>query len=244
MNLTHSEQINEVASALAKAQGAMAPAMKDANNPFFHSKYADLASVWDACRKPLTSNGLSIVQSPSAEGTTVKLDTILLHTSGQWMCGTASAVAKDDGPQAIGSAITYLRRYALQSFAGVAPEDDDAEAGEGRTTGTQASAVPRKPIQQPARTTSADGGLRVTNAKVAKEGKSAKGPWTLYAVKFSDGREATTFSKSIYEAAVEAFQREINVDATIDGKNLVELAPVFQQDTELQPADYDEGAPF
>jgi len=243
MILTHSEQINEIAAALAKAQGAMAPAIKDANNPFFHSKYADLASVWDACRKPLTGNGLSIVQSPSAEGTTVKLDTILLHTSGQWMRGTASATAKDDGPQAIGSAITYLRRYALQSFAGVAPEDDDGQAAEGKpATPTAAARRPQAPKDAPVRD-----GLFVTNTKIAKEGKSAKGPWTLYAVKFSDGREATTFSKSIYAVAEEAFKRQIAVDVMIDGKNLVELAPVFppQEDVdEPPPIDGEDGMPF
>ena len=129
--MTTSEQVNEIAGALAKAQAGLKGAAKDSANPFFKHNYADLASVWNACRKGLTDNGLSIVQSPSAEGAIVSLDTMLLHMSGQWIRGTVSVVAKDDSPQAIGSAITYLRRYALQSFVGIAPEDDDAEAAQG-----------------------------------------------------------------------------------------------------------------
>jgi len=132
--MTTSEQIQELAAALSKAQGEMAGAKKDAANPFFKSKYADLASVWEACRGPLSKHGLAVLQSPHVDGVRVELDTLLTHASGQWIRGTVSATAKDDSPQALGSAITYLRRYALQSFVGVAPEDDDAEAAQGRQT--------------------------------------------------------------------------------------------------------------
>ena len=138
--MTHSEQINEIAAAIAKAQGQIKGASKDANNPFFKSKYADLASVWDACRLSLSANGLAVIQSPSAEGTRVSVDTLLTHSSGQWMAGTVSVTAKEDTPQAIGSAITYLRRYALQSFVGVSPEDDDANAASAKSH--TAKAVP------------------------------------------------------------------------------------------------------
>lgn len=146
-----SEQINEIAAALAKAQGEMGGALKDASNPFFKSKYADLASVMEACRPALSKHGIAVVQSPRSEGATVSLDTMLLHASGQWIRGTATTTAKDDSPQSLGSAITYLRRYALQSFAGVAPEDDDGEAAQGRGNGpTQKSAAAPKPAAPPA----------------------------------------------------------------------------------------------
>lgn len=137
-----SDAINEIATALAKAQGQMSGATKDSANPFFKTKYADLASVWDACRKPLSDHGLALIQSPSVDGVRVSVDTLLTHTSGQWMKGTVSVSAKEDSPQAVGSCITYLRRYALQSFAGVAPEDDDAEAaqGRGKTNGAKQAA--------------------------------------------------------------------------------------------------------
>ena len=142
-----SEMINEIAAALAKAQGEMGGALKDSANPFFKSKYADLASVWDACRSPLTKHGLSVVQSPELVDGRVVLETLLMHTSGQWIRGTVSCAAKDESPQAIGSAITYLRRYALQSVAGVAPEDDDGEAAQGRgkaqATTVQVPAAPK-----------------------------------------------------------------------------------------------------
>jgi hypothetical protein len=134
--MTTSEQIGELAAALAKAQAEMEGAVKDAANPFFKSKYADLASVRAACVPFLSKHGLAVVQSPSISLTTefgagVTVETRLIHASGQWMAGTLSCAMKDASPQSVGSAITYLRRYALQSFAGVAPEDDDAEAAQG-----------------------------------------------------------------------------------------------------------------
>ena len=118
-----SESVQELATALAKAQGAMEGAIRESSNPFFKSKYADLKSVWGACRGPLTTHGLSVVQSPSTDGVKVSVETLLLHQSGQWIKGTVSVSAKEDSPQAIGSCISYLKRYALQSFVGVAPED-------------------------------------------------------------------------------------------------------------------------
>ncbi len=148
--MTTSEQINELAAALAKAQGAMGGASKSSANPFFKSKYADLASVWEACRKPLADNGLSILQSPQAAGAQVTVETLLLHASGQWIRDAVTVMAKDDSPQAVGSAITYARRYSLQSFAGVAPEDDDGEAAQGRGNGKQAHAQQPVLIKPPA----------------------------------------------------------------------------------------------
>ena len=130
--LTHSDALNELAAALAKAQGLIANASKDSANPFFKAKYADLASVREAIRGPLAAHGLAVVQSPAADGATVSVETLLMHSSGQWIKGLVTATAKDAGPQAIGSCITYLRRYALQAFSGVAAEDDDGNAAEAK----------------------------------------------------------------------------------------------------------------
>lgn len=131
--MTHSEQINEIAAALAKAQGAMRHAKKDSANPFFKSKYADLAAVSEACRAELSSNGIAVVQTPSStDDGRVQVTTMLVHASGQWIADTVAAKPKDDGAQALGSVITYLRRYSLASFAGVAADDDDGEAAEAR----------------------------------------------------------------------------------------------------------------
>jgi hypothetical protein len=127
-----SDQINEIAAALAKAQRAMKPAVKDSTNPHFKSHYADLASCWDACRDALTANNLSVIQGASADGERVTVTTLLLHSSGQWVQDALTSAARDAGAQSVGSAITYGRRYGLCAMVGIAPEDDDAEAAQGR----------------------------------------------------------------------------------------------------------------
>lgn len=151
--LTHSEQLDQLGTALAKAQAEIVGAKKDSANPFFKSDYADLASVWTACRKPLTANGLSVVQMPIMEAGAVGVSTLLLHASGQWVRSTLHANPKDLGPQAVGSVITYLRRYALAAMAGVSQIDDDANAAEGHqkpATTTSAAAPPtRQPGDEP-----------------------------------------------------------------------------------------------
>lgn len=128
--MNRSDTITELAKALVKAQAAIQPAVKDKTNPAFKSRYADLSSVWDACRKPLTDNGLSIVQMPiDAEPGRVALETILLHTSGEYISSTVSTALVKTDPQGVGSALTYLRRYALSAVVGVvADEDDDGNA--------------------------------------------------------------------------------------------------------------------
>jgi hypothetical protein len=132
-----SEQINELAAALSKAQAGITGALKDSANPFFKSKYADLASCWDACRKQLTDNGLSVIQTTEVQDGHVVVVTTLAHSSGQWMRGVLPVKAKDDGAQAQGSGITYARRYALAAIVGLAQIDDDAEAAQGRNNGTE-----------------------------------------------------------------------------------------------------------
>lgn len=127
-----SNSIGALAKALAAAQGKLKGAVKDANNPFFKSKYADLSSVWDACRAALSENGIAVIQAPKTVDATVTVETLLLHESGEWASESLSATAKDDSPQSIGSTVTYLRRYGLASMVGVAPEDDDAESAQPR----------------------------------------------------------------------------------------------------------------
>lgn len=121
-----SEQINELATALAKAQGQIRNAAMDRKNPHYKSKYADLASVWDACRGPLSANNLSVVQTMiRAESGQTELVTTLFHASGQWIRGYLPLTPSKNDAQAIGSAITYARRQSLAAIAGVAPDDDD-----------------------------------------------------------------------------------------------------------------------
>lgn len=128
-SLTLSPEIDKLAISLAKARAKFERVIKDASNPFFKSKYADLSNIIEATALPLAENGLSIIQGPGkiADGR-VELTTIMLHSSGQWIrCESEMLVAKQDA-QGIGSAITYGRRYAEQSILNVAGEDDDGNA--------------------------------------------------------------------------------------------------------------------
>jgi hypothetical protein len=138
---------DQLQAALSCAQGQIENALKNSSNPVFRSTYADLASVWDAIRKPLAANGLSVEQHPSADGAKVTVLTILGHSSGQSRSSslTITAMRQIQGggweecanPQAIGSAIHYARRYALSAIVGVTAEDDDGNAA----TGAPISAV-------------------------------------------------------------------------------------------------------
>lgn len=127
-----SESIAALAAALSKAQADITGALKDSSNPFFKSKYADLASCWDACRKQLAANGLCVIQTTNTTDAGVVLVTTLAHSSGEWIRGVLPVVTKDNGPQAQGSGITYARRYALAAIVGLAQIDDDAEAAQAR----------------------------------------------------------------------------------------------------------------
>lgn len=127
-----SPEIKNLAIALNKTQAIMKDAIKDTENDFFKSKYADLASVWLACREALTVNGLSVIQMPSNIDNKITLTTMLLHTSGEWMRESISIAPSKLDAQAAGSVISYLRRYSLAAFLGVAQIDDDAEESMGR----------------------------------------------------------------------------------------------------------------
>jgi hypothetical protein len=127
-----SDAINELAGALAKAQSEIHGALKDSSNPFFKSKYADLASVWGACREQLSKNGLCVIQTTHSYDTLLVLTTMLAHSSGQWIRGTMNVNPVKNDPQGVGSALTYCRRYALSAMVGVPQVDDDGESAMSR----------------------------------------------------------------------------------------------------------------
>jgi hypothetical protein len=108
----------------------MKGAIKDSANPFFKSKYADLASVVEAIRAAFSANGLSYIQTVEpSEKDEVRVETTLLHLSGEWIsCGVLSLPVSKVDAQGYGSALTYARRYSLSAAVGVAPEDDDGNA--------------------------------------------------------------------------------------------------------------------
>jgi hypothetical protein len=124
-----SETIGKLALALSKAQLRITGALSDSSNPFFKSKYADLASVMDAIRIPFAENELAVSQMTSELEGKIYLNTILMHSSGEFLKSTYPVSVKDySNPQVIGSGITYARRYALAAIAGVAQVDDDSNA--------------------------------------------------------------------------------------------------------------------
>ena len=133
-----SNELDKIAPALAAAEAAISGAVKDATNPQFRNKYADLAAVIAAVKQPLADNHIAIIQAPGQiiEGH-VQLTTRLLHSSGQWIQTTAEApLGPKATAQAYGSAVTYLRRYSLAGLLSVPQVDDDANAA------TAASSAP------------------------------------------------------------------------------------------------------
>ncbi len=134
-----SESIKELATALSKAQSQLRGAHKDSVNPFFKSKYADLESIWEAIRQPLADNDLAITQLTTivelfTEHTGACIETMLMHKSGEWIMGEFPVMTKDNSAQAMGSGVSYARRYALAAIMGVYQTDDDGEAAQPRTS--------------------------------------------------------------------------------------------------------------
>ena len=120
-----SESLGKISQALLKAQRQIGAVKKTAANPFFKSKFANLESVIAAVKDALNDNEIVILQPHTAEGVV----TTLLHSSGEYISGlTPLVVAKERDPQALGSAISYARRYGLQSLVCLPAEDDDAES--------------------------------------------------------------------------------------------------------------------
>jgi hypothetical protein len=138
-----SESIKELLTALAKAQGKISAAKKDSTNPHFQSKYSDLASCWDAIREPLSTNGLSLSQWVSTSDKGINLITMLGHSSGEWISSEANFPVKDPGnPQAVGSSISYARRYCLSAAISLVSDDDDGNAGAQEKQASKPAYVP------------------------------------------------------------------------------------------------------
>jgi hypothetical protein len=142
--MNKSESIKNIAGALVKFQASVSKVAKEANNPFFKSKYASLANILDTIQKPLSECGLAVSQFPDGNA----LTTILLHAdSGEWMESSyVMPVAKQNDPQAMGSAMTYARRYALGSILNLnIDDDDDGEKAMGRQIPKKDELTPKHP---------------------------------------------------------------------------------------------------
>lgn len=134
--------MKNIATALASAQINMGKALKQANNPHFRSKYADLGSVMDACLPALNEHGIAVIQPTGEDETGRFVETVLVHgeSGEQLSCRVPLIVGKND-MQGYGSAVTYARRYGLMAMAGIAPEDDDGNAA--------AKAAPKQEAPKP-----------------------------------------------------------------------------------------------
>lgn len=161
-------------SALVKAQGELEGAKKAAKNDHFRSKYARLEDVIDAIRTVFAKHGLGYVQHCGYDSGCARVETVLVHESGEDLSSELSLPVTKQDAQGIGSALTYARRYALMGIAGIAPEDDDGEAavGRGASGKTQENAAGWKYISEAAATV---GDLEVAKSlySLAKEYKGA-----------------------------------------------------------------------
>ena len=134
--------MSAIAAAFVQAQRNFAPALKKADNPYFGSKYADLAVCIEAVIDALHDNGIALIQHTDQSDKGVIVSTVFMHESGEHMeTGSIFVPAAQNSPQAFGSALTYARRYSLMTACGIAPEDDDGNA---------ASKPVAKPAVQPA----------------------------------------------------------------------------------------------
>ena len=142
-----------IATAMVKAQKEFGPALKSSTNPFFTSKYADLAACVEAVIDALNNNGIALIQKCHESDTGVNVETLLLHESGESLsCGVLHVPASKQDPQGYGSALTYARRYSLMAACGIAPEDDDGNAAS-RTARNPLDSIPKLagvPIPTPA----------------------------------------------------------------------------------------------
>jgi hypothetical protein len=166
--------MKEIASALVKAQKAFGPALKTSTNPHFRNKYAALDACIEAVIDALNDNGIMLMQQTHLCEDGVIVETIFIHESGETMSGGKLHVpaAKQD-PQGYGSALTYAKRYSLQSACGIAPEDDDGNKG---TNSVQQKQAASKPAPKPA---------SAAKAPVSAEGKDTE--WQLKVTAEPDG---------------------------------------------------------
>ena len=130
--MNRSESIKEIAPALVKAQSLIASADKSGKNPHLKNNYATLGDVMDAIKPAMEANGLMFIQTPNpSDDGKLHLETIIIHTSGEFISGVMVMPIQKPDPQGFGSALTYARRYHLSAMMGVKQEDDDGNAARG-----------------------------------------------------------------------------------------------------------------
>ncbi len=129
-----SDSIKNIAVSMCEVQAEMESASKNKDNPFYNSSYADLSEVLRCIKAVLPSKNLSFMQMPSFENGVVSVETIVMHTSGEWISSVSSSPISKSNPQGVGDAITYLRRYSLAAIFGLSQDDDDGNSNTGELT--------------------------------------------------------------------------------------------------------------
>ena len=183
-----SDTIGSIAAALSAAQASMANATKSGTNPHLKSSYSDLADVWDACRSVLGANQLAVFQPTTIIDGQAAVETMLVHSSGEWITGTMPIIADPaKGPQAFGSALTYARRQSLSAMVGISPADDDAEAAMTRGTAQARTSAPD------ATQALANSQRQAMTTPVAVlSDTSGEGPYRVHSVRPGEGNRPTT----------------------------------------------------
>lgn len=218
-----SPTITKISEALVKAQQKIGAAKKDAKNPFFHTMYADLGSVMEACKSAVNDEGITILQPT----TTTTVETILLHSSGEWLASETSIVCKEQSnPQALGSAITYARRYGLSSMLFIPSEDDDANAASPTQTRPYYSTSEQKVID-PSKTPGVQKGIKATEKQIQlisilldKKGRTDEELYKKYNVTSKKDLTLTQASQIIdnLEALPDMQAQEVvDIDEVLDG---------------------------
>ena len=216
MNVAKTEQINELAAALAKANLEIKNAELDRVNPHFKNRYATLGSILNAVRVPLAKHGLATLQTVRMEHGCVFVTTLLTHSSGQWIEESAGFPLPDKATvQQMGSCITYLRRYALAAIVGiVGDEDDDGESDRSTRTeprrepfrpqAAQGAPAPRQSAPAPkAEETQDDGEWTRITVKYVDEGVAGKNQSPYVKLKGEDGKAFMVWDEALHVVAKE-----------------------------------------
>lgn len=213
-----SEQIGELAAALAKAQGEFQTVAFDSTNPHFRNRYASLAAFESSIRPVLSKYNLSYVQLPDSTSGTHQLTTTLMHSSGQWIQSTLGLMLSKQDMQGLGSAITYARRYALASMVGLsADEDDDAQKA--------VAPAPQKQVP-PAWASEPDPVPRPPAKHPQKKTQQATG-WQDYTIKFGKHTGKTLEQIGVHQAV--QYLEWLEGQAKQSGKGMTPSAEEFKK---------------
>jgi hypothetical protein len=232
-----SQSIAKLAAAMNAAQAEIGNALRDSENPFFKSHYADLASVREAYQPAFTKHGLALVQMPYAKDGRVGVETMLMHSSGEWIKAGADVKPVKDDPQSYGSAVTYLRRYSAAAFAGLATEDDDGEGAQGRGEKPAARPPQKTPEPQPKPETKpdpkqagADGSFHSVTGRYdkvfVKTGTGARGAWSKSSVKIGE-QWFSTFDTAVAESLKAAKDTHVELRYKTDAKGFHTVVEVL-----------------